>query len=135
MIFSGLMLGGATVASAQTQAQTQPQTPPQTIPRADFLAQSKSQFAVADADHDGVITKAELRTAIATGGGGEPPAEMVDQVFTALDANRDGEATGAEVEAHDLALFDRWDTNHDGRLAREEMIAGSQAQGRAAPKP
>ena len=128
VISAALLLGAATTASAQAPAA------PQTIARADFVAQSKSQFALADANHDGAITKEELRTIITTSMGSAPPAEMVDQVFASLDTNKDGKATAAEVETHDLALFSRWDSNHDGQLSRDEMLAGRQTVDGAAPK-
>ncbi|WP_162875525.1 EF-hand domain-containing protein [Sphingomonas crusticola] len=129
MMIAGLALGVATLAQAQ------PQAAPQTIPRADFLAQSKSQFDIADANHDGFLTKPEVKAVIAMAMGAEVPPAMIDQVFAALDTNGDGKATAAEVEAHDLARFDQWDTNHDRQLSRDEMMAGRQALDRAPPKP
>jgi Ca2+-binding EF-hand superfamily protein len=131
MMVAGLMLGVATTAQAQGPGQARPQT----VSRADFLAQSKDQFAIADANHDGFLTKPEVRAVIAMSMGDVVPPEMIDQVFKALDTNGDGKAMAAEVEAHDLARFDQWDTNHDGQLSRDEMIAGRQAMEGTAPRP
>jgi len=127
MMAAGLILGVATAGQSQA--------PSPTVSRADFLAQSKDQFAVADGNHDGFLTKPEVRAVIAMAMGDEVPPEMINQVFAALDTDRDGKATAAEVQAHDLARFDQWDTNHDGQLSRDEMIAGRQALDRGAPKP
>ncbi|HMI19239.1 MAG TPA: EF-hand domain-containing protein [Sphingomonas sp.] len=125
MIAATLTLGLATQAWAQAQP----------IPRAEFLSHSKEQFAAADADHDGALTKVELAAAIARAMGSAPPPEILDRIFAGMDTNGDGKATAAEIEAHDTARFDLWDTNHDGILTPDEIMAGRAAMQNAAPKP
>ncbi len=108
---------------------------PESVTRADFQAQSRAQFAAADANHDGVLTKDELTAVLTRTFGSAPPPEVVDGIFGELDANKDGKATAAEVEAHDMARFDQWDTNHDHVLTADEMAAGRAAMDKAAEKP
>jgi hypothetical protein len=122
MIAAALTLGLATQAWAQ-----EPQAPQQPIKRADFLARSQAQFVALDANHDGVATKDELIAVMTKDFGGPPPAEIVDKIFAALDTNGDGKATAAEVEAQAASHFDQWDTNHDGTLTPDEMMAGRAA--------
>lgn len=125
MIAAALTLGVATQALAQAQP----------IARADFLAHSHDQFAAADANHDGALTKDELTAAITKAMGSAPPPQIVDRIFAGMDTNGDGKATAAEIEAHDTARFDLWDTNHDGILTPDEIMAGRAAMQNAAPKP
>jgi hypothetical protein len=125
MIAAALTLGLATQALAQAQP----------ISRADFLSHSKAQFAAADADHDGALTKVELAAAITKAMGSAPPPEILDRIFAGMDTNGDGKATAAEIEAHDSARFDLWDTNHDGVLTPDEIMVGRAAMQNAAPKP
>ena len=127
-IAGALAIGLALPALAQRGPQG-PQT------RADFETMQKSQFDHLDTNHDGVLTKAEFVAAITARMGTTPPDQLIDMMFKRLDTDGDGKATAAEVQAHDLARFDQWDTNHDGQLSRDEMIAGRQALDRAAPKP
>lgn len=127
-----LMIAGvATFVLAMPALAQLPQGP---VTRADFLAQSRAHFADLDANHDGAITKDELTAAMAKQFGGTPPAEIVDKIFAALDTNGDGKATIAEIEAHATERFNQWDTNHDGTLTPEEIMAGQQAM-MAAQKP
>jgi hypothetical protein len=119
MIAGVLTLGLAVPAAAQMGAGP--------IARADFLMRGKAQFAEADANHDGAITKEELTAVVTKGMGSAPPPQMIDQIFTAMDGNGDGKATEAEIETMQLARFDKWDTNHDGTLTPEEAQAGRAA--------
>jgi hypothetical protein len=117
VIAAALMLGLA----ARAEAQMGP------VSRADYEAGSKAQFAQADANHDGIVTKDELTAAIAKAMGGPPPQQMVDSIFHLIDTDGDGKATAAEADAADMARFDKWDTNHDGTLTPEEAQAGRAA--------
>jgi Ca2+-binding EF-hand superfamily protein len=127
MIAVALTFGLGTQAMAQAQAQP--------IARADFLAHSRTQFLAADTNHDGALTKDELTAAIAKAMGSAPPPQIIDRVFAGMDANGDGKATAAEIEAQDAARFDLWDTNHDASLSPDEIMAGRAAMQNAAPKP
>jgi Ca2+-binding EF-hand superfamily protein len=127
-----IMIAGAAALILAVPALAQlPQGP---ISRADFLAQSRAHFADLDTNHDGALTKDELSAALAKQFGGTPPAEIVDKIFAALDTNGDGKATTAEIDTHATERFNQWDTNHDGTLTPEEIMAGQQAM-MAAQKP
>ena len=118
----GCMLVLASTAPALAQMEpTGPQTKPQ------FLAAQKTQFDGSDADHDGVVTKPELSSAIARMMGSELPTEMLDAIYKTMDTDGDGKATTAEAAATASARFDKWDGNHDGTLSVEEQQAGMQA--------
>jgi Ca2+-binding EF-hand superfamily protein len=79
-------------------------------------------FARADADADGVLTRDELQrsaTASVQEGAarrGGPP----DPLFRALDADRDGALSSAELAAASAALASL-DADHDGQLTGEEF--------------
>ncbi len=47
--------------------------------------------------------------------------------FAAMDANKDGKVTKAEIEAFKAARFGEADTNKDGKLSVEEMIVARDA--------
>lgn len=53
--------------------------------------------------------------------GGEGPGEMMLQMFDAIDADKDGKITEAEIEAHRAAEFKAADTNSDGVLSADEL--------------
>ena len=103
------------------------QMPKGPIARADFMAQSKAQFAALDADKDGAITRDEMVAGMAKMFRSDPPPQIVDRLFGAIDLDKDGKATAAEVEKHAADRFDQADANHDGVLTAEEMAASQQA--------
>lgn len=78
--------------------------------RAQAQQQIEARFKEADANHDGVVTAAEL---------GERGPQMMER----LDADHDGKLTLAELSGPMLARFDRADTNHDGTVTPEERAA------------
>lgn len=125
IVIAGVMMAGL---AAGAQAQMGP------VSRADFLAGGKMQLSATDADHDGVITKAELTAMIAGQMGGAPPTEMIDRIFPMMDTNGDGKAIMAEAEASQATWFDKADTNHDGTLTPEEGAAAQAAMMAAAQK-
>jgi len=47
--------------------------------------------------------------------------ERADKLFDAFDGNEDGKLSGTEIPAQ----FKQYDTNHDGRLTREELHLGT----------
>jgi Ca2+-binding EF-hand superfamily protein len=75
----------------------------------------KDRMTKLDANKDGKVTLAEL-------------TQSKQSWLAEVDTNKDGSATTAELEAHSKArrekhvqeLFQRKDSNHDGRLSREE---------------
>ena len=122
---SKLIAGAMTLILAAPAFAQMPPTSPQTPPQ--FLAAQNTQFDTTDANHDGVVTKAELSAAMAQMMGSEPPAAMLDAIYRMMDTNGDGKATAAEGAAAAQARFARWDTNHDGTLSVEEQQAGMMA--------
>lgn len=68
-------------------------------------------------------------TAMAKPGCGGMGAKMS---FETLDADGNGEVTKAEMEAHKAARFSASDSNSDGKLSAEELVA--QAQKHAAKR-
>lgn len=90
-----------------------------------------------DADGDGNITLAEASPQGGPGfrggfggfgggpGGGGDPAQMVDGMIQNLDRNRDGQIGLDEVDERSLGMLSRFrDVNNDGKLNREELMAG-----------
>ena len=126
-----LAAGAVALWLAMPVAAQMPQGP---IARADFMTQSKAQFAALDADKDGVITRDEMVAGMTKMFGNAPPPEIVDRLFGAIDLDKDGKATAAEVEKHAADRFDNADANHDGTLTADEIAASRQAA-MAAQKP
>lgn len=60
--------------------------------------------------------------AVANQGGHDRPS------FEMLDADKDGKLTQAELDAHKTQEFAKADTNGDGMLSSEEMLARAKAQ-------
>jgi hypothetical protein len=76
---------------------------------------ANAMFQRLDANHDGVLTRAEADAAATQLGGGERAAHMVARLF--------GDAqsiTEAQAEAAALARFDAQDLNHDGTVSVAE---------------
>lgn len=46
-----------------------------------------------------------------------------DMVWNRLDANHDGRIDGADRDVRLLRHFDKWDTNHDGVISKDEFLA------------
>lgn len=99
-------------------------------------------FARADANKDGVVTRAEFEST-----GEQLRARMqhlaalrggaASRLFANADANRDGRISEPELEQDALARFDRMDLNHDGTVTAEERQQSRQLfrtrRGRSAP--
>ena len=93
-----------------------------------------------DANHDGTISRAEFVAAHAKreqkmgdmkGMGGmdgmrQMHGGMADRIFEKSDTNHDGRVTQAEAQAEAFAHFDMMDANHDGRVTSDERKAARQ---------
>jgi hypothetical protein len=128
------------------------------LDEAEFMADAMRWFAVMDTNHDGAVTPDEL-TALRLklspptappkrgsdedraerserggflGFGGRSPrrtSERPDPVMSA-DVNLDNRVTAEEFQAQASRVFAGLDRKHDGRLSKDEVMVGCQAQGR-----
>ena len=62
------------------------------------------------------------------GGPGEGRGAMLAEKFDAIDTDKDGKLSYAELEAHRKAEFDAADTNKDGALSADELSARALAR-------
>ena len=93
----------------------------------------QAEFDRSDANHDGVLTRAEIDARVArmdVGKNKMPPgkAKAISTAwFNTADANHDGKVTPAEMQGLFRALASRYDTNHDGVVSLEERTAARAA--------
>jgi hypothetical protein len=84
------------------------------------------QFNAMDKDHNGQVTREEMRAA-----GKDRMEARAAERFKKLDANGDGGVTQAEIDAArkqgEAERFKKLDTNGDGKLSQAEMEAGRKA--------
>jgi Ca2+-binding EF-hand superfamily protein len=96
---------------------------------------------VADTDHNGKVTRAELDQARADGKlrggkgrhggpGGESCAKGHGQMFERMDKNKDGALTADEVQDKFWQHLVKADANHDGKVTKEELEAARAAHGK-----
>ncbi|HZC37680.1 MAG TPA: EF-hand domain-containing protein [Sphingomicrobium sp.] len=144
-----LALGSAALAqSAPAVSAAKP------VSRADFIKKIDAQFGALDANHDGVVTKAELQAAqthafqqrlqaefrqLDTNHDGQlsfqefaaaaHPNVTADQIVQKLDTNHDGKLSADEFRAPQLSTFAKLDANHDGVVTPAEVQAYARAHG------
>lgn len=90
------------------------------VTRAEFSAERASKFDQIDRNQDGVLSKddlARLRWAP------QKARERVEALIAAADRNRDGVVTRAEFNAAPMPVFDQADTNGDGAVDKNEIAA------------
>ena len=56
--------------------------------------------------------------------GGFNPAMIVDRIFERMDTNKDGKLDSAEIPEDRRAEFMQSDTNGDGAIDKQELLAG-----------
>lgn len=88
------------------------------ISKAEFEAKRSNEFSAADANNDGTVTPAEL-TAFHEKKMEERKAERQKRMFDRLDTNKDGKVSKEEFEAG--GKFERMDKNNDGKITADEM--------------
>lgn len=122
---------GASLASTAALAQDRGGSM-QDMTRAQAQQQADAMFQRFDVNHDGVVTRAEAEQVAAQMGGGDRAERMIDRVFGSAQS-----LTLQQLEAQQLARFDRDDANHDGVVTvaeRQQARAMLKAQ-RAAQNP
>ena len=93
----------------------------------------RAEFDKTDANHDGVLTRAEIdaRVARMDVGKNKMPPGKAKQIsgawFNTADANHDGKVSPAEMQGLFRALASRYDTNHDGVVSLDERAAARAA--------
>lgn len=98
------------------------------ISRAEHTAASKQMFAACDANHDGIVTAAEMDASMAKQGeklakDDKNSAERIAMI----DQNGDGKLSVAEHEAGTEKMFAMADKNSDGFLSKAECEEGLKA--------
>lgn len=105
------------------------------ITRAQMMAQIKKTFELADANHDGFISRAEFakrmtvilnRDAPPTKEDAQRMLDAANRAFDNVDTNHDGKLSLSEASVRPLKAFDMMDTNHDGILTVAEKAAAHQ---------
>jgi Ca2+-binding EF-hand superfamily protein len=83
--------------------------------RASAAAKFSREFKARDTNHDGVLTKTEVKAAIMRMGNGQKKlddvhaARLADLWFAKADANKDGKVTEAEAQALLSRTFDEYE--------------------------
>jgi Ca2+-binding EF-hand superfamily protein len=98
------------------------------ITRAEHAAGAKLMFSQCDANSDGVVTAAEMDTAMAAQG--EKPGKhdkTSAEKIQMIDQNADGRLTVAEHEAGSEKMFAMMDKNADGALSKDECDESKKA--------
>jgi hypothetical protein len=107
--------------------------------RAEAKQRADMLFQMLDANHDGVVTRAEAQQAAAqfeaqrggdSGRGGGRIQRMLERAF----ANGDS-LTLQQFEAQTLARFDAQDLNHDGVVTAAEREQAREQRSQAQPQP
>lgn len=114
--------------------------------RASATAKLDKEFAASDANKDGFLSPAEVQARMGKMkmGGGKTldpvHAKRVAALFLArADTNKDGKVSKAESDALMGAVFNAYDTNHDGKVdgteaARARAAAKGATTGQATPQ-
>jgi Ca2+-binding EF-hand superfamily protein len=121
LVFAAPTLALGSAAAAQSASAI---SAPKPVPRADFIKKIDAQFGALDANHDGVVTVAELQAAQT-----HALQQRLQAEFRRLDTNRDGQLSFQEFAAAAHAnvtadqIVQKLDTNHDGKLGADEFRA------------
>jgi hypothetical protein len=94
------------------------------ITRAEFVAARAANFGKYDRNSDGFIDSADFPKRIRAR---NQVGERIDGLIARLDGDRDGRVSRAEFVDGPTAIFDRVDANHDGELSRDEVAAAKAA--------
>jgi Ca2+-binding EF-hand superfamily protein len=98
------------------------------ISRAEHAAGAKKMFAQCDVNRDGIVTAAEMDSAMAAEG--EKPGKhdkTSAEKIQIIDQNGDGQLTASEHEAGSEKMFAKMDKDGDGSLSKDECDEGMKA--------
>lgn len=90
------------------------------ITRAEFAATRAANFGRLDRNGDGAVSKDDLGRLARMRA---QAAQRFDQLIKAADTNGDGKVTRQEFAAAPMPMFDRADANGDGQVDRSEAAA------------
>lgn len=91
-----------------------------TITRQEYAASRDARFASLDRNHDGAISKSDFGRLAKFR---PEAANRLNALIRQVDQNQDGKATKAEFSSAPMPLFDRADSNADGKLDQGELAA------------
>lgn len=93
---------------------------------AEHAAGAKAMFEKMDSNKDGKVTAAEMTAAHHGVTGHHAPMSGMSAAdkIKAVDANGDGVLTAAEHAAASASMFAKMDTDKDGFLSKQELVAG-----------
>jgi Ca2+-binding EF-hand superfamily protein len=101
------------------------------ISRAEHAAGAKQMFTKCDANNDGVVTAAEMDTAMNEKSAKSDKSDKADkhrkssaELIKEIDTNGDGQLTLAEHDAGTEKMFAKMDKNSDGSLSKDECDEG-----------
>jgi len=90
------------------------------ITRAEFAAARDARFDRMDRNHDGAVDMSDFGRLARFR---PQAADRLRAMIGKADANGDGHLSRTELDAAPMPLFDRADTDHDGRLDKDEIAA------------
>lgn len=88
------------------------------ITRAEFAAARAARFAKMDRNKDGAISSADLPRMKRAANKLKP---LIEMLVAQSDANRDGKVSRAEMANGPMPIFDRADANSDGAIDKAEL--------------
>lgn len=88
------------------------------VTRAEYIAARNARFDRMDRNHDGVVEKSDFGRLARFR---PQAASRLDAIIGQADANHDGRLTRAELAAAPVPIFDRADANHDDRVDKDEI--------------
>jgi Ca2+-binding EF-hand superfamily protein len=95
------------------------------VSRAEHAAVCRQMFAECDANHDGIVTAAEMNASMAAKGEKLGKDDKTSpELIQMFDQNGDGQLTAEEHAAGSEKIFAKMDKNGDGYLSKSECEEG-----------